>query len=94
MSTTTLRVKKAPGFRVDASPLLPELLDGKPLAEIERIEPYGDTGKYKLFFKGAPTVLPNAVPYGDAPSGVMQAPRYTTREKLLAAKSVMDINLS
>ncbi|WP_017774755.1 formylmethanofuran dehydrogenase subunit C [Paraburkholderia kururiensis] len=37
MSTTTLRVKKAPGFRVDASPLLPELLDGKPLAEIERI---------------------------------------------------------
>jgi hypothetical protein len=64
------------------------------IAEIERIEPYGDTGKYKLFFKGAPTVLPNAVPYGDAPSGVMQAPRYTTREKLLAAKSVMDINLS
>lgn len=37
MSTTTLRVKKAPGFRVDASSLLPEWLDSKPLAEIERI---------------------------------------------------------
>lgn len=64
------------------------------IAEIDRIEPYGDTGKYKLFFKGAPEVLAHPVPYGAAPSGVMQAPRYTTREKLLAAKSVLDINLT
>ena len=64
------------------------------IAEIDRIEPYGDSGKYKLFFKGPPELLANPVPYGDAPSGVMQAPRYTTREKLLAAKSVLDISLT
>ena len=64
------------------------------IAEIDRIEPHGDGGKYKLFFKGAPEALANPVPYGNAPSGVMQAPRYTTREKLLSAKSVLDISLS
>lgn len=64
------------------------------IAEIDRIEPYGDTGKYKLFFKGPASALDNPVPYGSAPSGVMQAPRYTTREKLLSAKSVTDINLT
>ncbi|WP_286951978.1 MULTISPECIES: GIY-YIG nuclease family protein [Brevundimonas] len=63
------------------------------IAEIDRIEPYGDSGKYKLFFKGSPVALEHPVPYGAAPSGVMQAPRYTTRQKVMSAKSVMDINL-
>lgn len=63
------------------------------IAEIDRIEPYGSSGKYKIFFKGAPAALKNPVPYGSAPSGVMQAPRYTSRAKILAAKSVLDINL-
>lgn len=64
------------------------------IAEIDRIEPYGDTGKYKLFFKGPAVALDTPVPYGAAPSGVMQAARYTTRDKVLSAKSVLDINLT
>jgi len=62
------------------------------IAEVDRIEPFGDSGKYKIFFKGPPTALEVPVPYGSAPSGVMQAPRYTTREKVMTAKSVLDIN--
>lgn len=65
------------------------------IAEIDRIEPYGDTGKYMLVFKGPAQPLTNPVPYGDGtPLGVMQAPRYTSRERLLKAKSVLDINLT
>jgi formylmethanofuran dehydrogenase subunit C len=37
MSTTTLRVKHAPGFRVDAARLLPATLAGLSVDEIERI---------------------------------------------------------
>jgi formylmethanofuran dehydrogenase subunit C len=37
MSTTTLRVKHAPGFRVDATPLLPATLAALSVAQIEHI---------------------------------------------------------
>ncbi len=37
MSAVTLRVKHAPGFRVDAARLLPVTLAARPVAEIERI---------------------------------------------------------
>jgi hypothetical protein len=61
------------------------------IAEISHLEPYGDDGKYKVVFKGAPGLLENPVPFGDAPPGAMQGPRYTTRSALLVAKSVKDI---
>lgn len=59
-------------------------------AEIERIEPYKDTGKYILYLKNKKTVKPiklGRVKKGEAP----QAPRYTTLAKLLNAKTVGEL---
>ena len=61
------------------------------IAEIDHIEPYGDSGKWKVVFKGKAKVLDKPVPYGDAPSGAMQGPRYTTKAVLLDAKSVKEL---
>ena len=59
------------------------------LAKVARIESYGEGGKYKLVFDGkAQKITP--IPLGKAPRGIMQGPRYTTRDKLLKAKKVMD----
>ena len=44
-----------------------------------------------IVFKSAATPLEHPVPYGDAPSGAMQGPRYTTRALLLSARSVKDL---
>jgi len=59
-------------------------------AEIERIEPYKDTGKYILYLKNKKTVKPIKLgkgKKGEAP----QAPRYTTLEKLLKAKAISEL---
>ena len=40
------------------------------IADIECIEPYGDTGKYKVIFS-EPAKEIEHIPYGDAPSGAM-----------------------
>ena len=61
------------------------------VAEVERIEPYGDTGKYRLVFAKPARRLEKPIPYADAPQGVLQGPRYTSYAKLLAAQRVMDI---
>ncbi len=61
------------------------------IAEIDHLEPYGDAGKFKVVFKGPATPLAHPVPYGDAPPGGMQGPRYTTKAALLAAKSIKDL---
>lgn len=59
-------------------------------APVDRIEPYGDSGKYKLVFSlKAKAITP--IPFGDAPSGAMQGPRYTTFTKLMSAKKLTDI---
>ena len=60
------------------------------VAPVARIEPHGDSGKYKLIFS-EPAKKIGPIPFGDAPSGFMQGPRYTTYEKLLAAKKVTDL---
>jgi hypothetical protein len=60
-------------------------------AEIDHLEPFGDAGKYKVVFKAPAVSLEHPIPYGDAPPGAMQGPRYTTRARLLAAKSVKDL---
>ena len=59
------------------------------VAPIDHIEPYGDTGKYLVVFSG-PAKAIGPIPFGDAPQGTMQGPRYTTYEKLLSSKSVAE----
>lgn len=61
------------------------------VAEIDTIEPFGDDGKFKLTFKGPAKVLEKPIPYGDAPSGAMQGPRYCSKAKLDSAKSVGEL---
>lgn len=59
-------------------------------AEVDRIEPYKDTGKYILYLKNKKTVKPiklSGKVKGEAP----QAPRYTTLSKLLSAKTVGEL---
>jgi len=59
-------------------------------APVDRIEPYGEGGKYKLVFsEKAKPLAP--IPFGDAPTGSMQGPRYTTIAQLLAAKKITDL---
>jgi hypothetical protein len=60
------------------------------IAPIHHIESYGDNGRYQLVFS-EPAKPIGPIPFGDAPSGSMQGPRYTTRAKLLAAKTVSDV---
>jgi len=54
-------------------------------APVEKIEPYGEGGKFQLIFSGAPVEI-GPIPFGDAPAGLMQGPRYTTLGKLRTAK--------
>jgi hypothetical protein len=61
------------------------------LAEIDHFEPYGDTGKWKVVFKAQAAPLERPIPFGEAPSGAMQGPRYTTRAALLSAKTLKDL---
>lgn len=59
-------------------------------APVDRIEPYGEDGKYRLIFsEKAKSIGP--LPLGPAPQGAMQGPRYTTFEKLKAAHYVSDL---
>ncbi len=60
-------------------------------ARVDRIEPYGDDGKYRLVFAETAKTLPQPVPFADAPIGAMQSPRYTSHEALLSAKRVADL---
>jgi hypothetical protein len=60
------------------------------LAPVARIEPYGDSGKYKVIFS-EPAKKIGPIPFGNAPSGAMQGPRYTTYKKLETAKTMMDL---
>ena len=60
-------------------------------AEVSRIEKYKDTGKYILYFKEAATEIG---PIKLVTGGLVkapQAPRYTTFEKLIKAKTLDDV---
>lgn len=61
------------------------------VAEIASLEPYGDTGKWKVLFKGPAKRLDRAIPFGDATSGSMQGPRYTTRSLLDTAPTLREL---
>ena len=59
-------------------------------APVSRIEPYGESGKYKLVFsEKARTVGPIA--FGDAPKGSMQGPRYTMIDRLRKSKTLSEL---
>ncbi len=62
------------------------------VAPVASIEPYGDSGKYKLIFSEPATPV-GPIPYADAPSGFMQGTRYTTYAKLQKAKKVTDLTV-
>lgn len=59
-------------------------------APVDRIEPYGESGKYKLVFSEKAREI-GPIPYADAPMGSMQGPRYTNIEKLKTAKKLNDL---
>lgn len=60
------------------------------IAEVESIELYGDTGKYKINFI-APAVEISPVKYDGVSGNQVQGPRYTSKMKLLAAKTISDL---
>ena len=59
-------------------------------ATVDRIEPYGDSGKYRLIFS-EPAKKIGPIPFADAVQGSMQSTRYTTLEKIKSAKKLTDI---
>lgn len=61
------------------------------IAKVDRIEPYGEEGKYKLIFSESAEKLERPIPFGDSPQGLMQGPKYTIFEKLKVAKKVADL---
>lgn len=60
-------------------------------AKVRHLEPYGIEGKYRVVFDGEPIPLEHPIPFGDAPKGAMQSPRYTTLAKLKAAQTLSDV---
>lgn len=59
-------------------------------APVNRIEPYGEGGKYKLVFSEKAQPI-GPIPYADAAPGSMQGPRYTSFEKLKTAKKLTEL---
>lgn len=59
-------------------------------APVDRIEPYGEGGKYKLIFSAKPASI-GPIPFADAPMGAMEGPRYTTFRRLMSAKKLTDL---
>ena len=55
-----------------------------------RIEPYGESGKYKLVFSESAKPI-GPIPYGDAPQGAMQGPRYTSFSRLQKARKLTEV---
>ncbi len=60
------------------------------IAEIASIEPYGNTGKYLLKFKGAAATI-GPIPRADGSQVSMQSPRYALRERVMAAKHLDEV---
>ena len=59
-------------------------------APVSQIEPYGESGKYKLVFSEKAKPI-GPIAFGDATTGSMQIPRYTTIDRLRKAKTLSDI---
>lgn len=61
------------------------------IAPVDRIEPYGEEGKYKLIFSEPAKELRGHIPLGDSRKGTMQGPMYTNYQKLEKAQEVSDL---
>ena len=59
-------------------------------APVDRIEPYGESGKHRVVFS-EPARPIDPIPFADAPSGAMQGPRYTSFERLKSARKLTDL---
>ena len=59
--------------------------------EVDRIEPYEDTGKYKLYLKGDPIKLKKPVKLGEDIYQKPQGPKYAELSKILKAETLDDI---
>lgn len=59
-------------------------------APVDRIEPYGEDGKYRVIFS-EPAKPIGPIPYGDLSPGAMQGQRYTSFQKLRTAKQISDL---
>jgi len=59
-------------------------------APIDRIEPYGEDGKYKLIFSEKAKPI-GPIPFADSPKGSMQHSRYTTFKLLKTATKLTDL---
>ncbi len=60
------------------------------IAEVDRIEPYGEEGKYKLIFTGKAVELGTPVKFDLSP-GAMQSPRYANKERLEKADNLSEV---
>jgi len=60
-------------------------------APVDRIEPYGEEGKYKVIFSEPAKKIEPPIAFGDAPLGMMQGPKYTNFEKLKSARKLTDL---
>lgn len=60
------------------------------VASVKQIEPYAESGKYRLIFSEAPRSI-TPIPFADAPPGSMQNARYTTQHKLRTAKKLSQL---
>ena len=61
------------------------------IAEVDRIEKYKDTNKYIVFFKNETTKKISKISLGKKKGMAPQAPRYSSHETLLTAKTLDDL---
>lgn len=59
-------------------------------APVSRIEPYGESGKYKVIFSEKAKPI-GPISFADAPMGAMQGPRYTSFAKLQKATKLTEL---
>jgi len=59
--------------------------------DVDKIEPYKNTGKYKIYLKGDPIKLKSPVKLGKNRRLSPQGPKYSKLEEILKAKSLDDI---
>ena len=60
-------------------------------AAVEKIEQYGDQGKFKVYFSESPKQLIPPIPLGANSNLSPQGPRYANLQKLRSAKSLSEI---
>ena len=61
------------------------------IAEVDRIEKYKDTNKYIVFFKNETTKKISKISLGKKKGMAPQAPRYSSHETILTAKTLDDL---